>query len=161
MSERHAPKRQGGKRPLVFLGVGIFNTLLDFGFYTLLTQTIFNGQNKIAVAGFVSGTIALLCAFLTHNFITWRERRADHKTIIKFFIFTGFGMWVLRPLLLSVFIHLDALHNTAYHVTSSISLPFSYDFVAKTCAFGFMVVMVLIYNYLAYDRFVFKPKITD
>ena len=30
------------KRPLVFLGVGILNTLLDFAFYTLLTQTVFS-----------------------------------------------------------------------------------------------------------------------
>jgi putative flippase GtrA len=146
------------KRPMIFLGVGVFNTLLDFGFYSLLTLTIFKGDDKIALAGVVSGTFALLCAFVTHSFITWRGAHIGMPTIVKFIAFTGFGMWVIRPALLALFIKLGGLYTWAHSLSETLRLPFSYDFVANTGAFGFMVVIVLIYNYLVYDRFVFNEK---
>lgn len=147
------------KRPYVFIAVGVFNTILDFSFYTLLTQTIFKDQDQLALAGFVSGTLALVSAFLTHNFITWKERPASHTTVIKFFAFTGFGMWVLRPLLLGMFIHLKSVYDIVYQLSEALNLPFGYDFIAKTGAFGFMVIVVLVYNYSVYDRFVFPNKL--
>lgn len=146
------------KRPIVFLGVGVFNTLLDFGFYSLLTLTALKGADQIALAGLVSGTFALLCAFLTHSLITWRGAHIGMRTIVKFIIFTGFGMWVIRPALLALFIKLTGLYTWAHGLSETLHLPFSYDFVAHTGAFGFMVIIVLTYNFLVYDRFVFNKK---
>lgn len=147
------------KRPLVFLGVGVFNTLLDFGFYTFLTSTVFKDGQNIGLAGLISGTFALLCAFLTHGFITWRGSHINHKTLLKFFLFTGFGMWIIRPLLLSIFIKFDGLYHWADKLLDSLGLHFSYNFVANTGAFGLMLVIVLTYNYLVYERYVFStPK---
>lgn len=146
------------KRPLVFLGVGILNTLLDFAFYTLLTQTIFRGAESIALAGIISGTFALACAFTTHSLITWKGRQKSKGTILRFVLFTGFGMWVIRPILLALFIHLTPIYDLAFSISSALTLPFTYDFIANTGAFGFMAVLILIYNYLVYDRFVFNQK---
>jgi len=149
------------KRPIIFLAVGIFNTLFDFAFYTFLTTVFFKGGNNIALAGFISGTFALICAFLTHGFITWRGRHIGRTTVLKFLLFTGFGMWVLRPILLSLFIKWSGLYQWAYGISESLHLPFSYDFIANTGAFGFMVIIVLIYNYFVYNRYVFSnPKTT-
>ncbi len=142
------------KRPYIFLVVGVVNTLLDFTFYTLLSQMIF--KDSIGVAGIVSGTIALFIAFLTHSFITWRGTEISHKTLLRFFVVTGFGMWIIRPLLLSLFITLTSFYYWVHTISFTLGLPFSYDFVAKTGAFGFMVIIVLIYNYFTYDRLVFK-----
>lgn len=141
------------RRPLIFLTVGIINTLLDFGFYTLLSQTIL--KDSIGLAGIASGTISLFIAFLTHSFITWRGTDVSHKTLLRFFMVTGFGMWVIRPLLLSLFILLSPLYVWAQDISTALGLPLSYDFIAKTGAFGFMVVIILIYNYFTYDRLVF------
>lgn len=148
------------KRPLVFLAVGILNTLLDFLFYTFLTSVIFDNQH-IALAGLLSGTFALVCAFLTHGLITWRGAHLTRKTLLKFFLFTGFGMWVIRPLLLTLFIKLDGLYDWAHSLTDAVGLPFSQAFVANTGAFGLMLAIILVYNYLTYERFVFnkaKPE---
>lgn len=147
------------KRPLIFLGVGMFNTLADFVFYSLLMLTVFRDGN-IALAGIVSGTFALLCAFATHSLITWRGRHVGLGTMVRFVLFTGFGMWVLRPILLSLFANLTGLYRWVYGVSETLGLPFSYEFIASTGAFGFMVVIVLIYNYLTYDRFVFSKTNT-
>lgn len=152
--------KENNKRPLVFLGVGVVNTLLDFGFYTILTSLVFKNGEHIALAGFISGTFGLICAFLTHGFITWRGSHLSHKTILKFVLFTGFGMWVIRPLLLSLFIKLTGLYEWVYNVLNNIGLHFSYNFVANTGAFGFMLVIVLVYNYFVYEHFVFTQKAT-
>jgi putative flippase GtrA len=146
------------RRPLIFLAVGVLNTLLDFAFYTFLTTTIFTDSSSIAYAGIVSGTFALITALLTHGLITWRGRDLDKGTVLRFFAFTGFGMWFIRPLLLSVFILLQPVYELAYGISRYVGLPFGYDFVANTGAFGFMVVIVLLYNYAVYDRFVFKQS---
>jgi len=145
------------KRPLIFLAVGVFNTLLDFCFYTLLTQTVF-ADNSVALAGIVSGTVALVIAFLTHSLVTWHGRNIQRITAIKFLVFTGFGMWVIRPLLLAAFTKLPWIYNFAYSTSSTIGLPFSKDFIVNTGAFGFMIIIVLSYNYLTYDRFVFNES---
>jgi putative flippase GtrA len=150
------------KRPIIFLGVGIFNTLFDFGIYTLLTTTAFKDGKHIALVGILSGTFALLCAFLTHSFITWRGSQISNKTVSKFVLFTGFGMWMIRPLLLSAFIKLHGLYNWTYHFSHGLHLSFSRNFIANTGAFGFMTVILLAYNYFVYARFVFaKPKPTE
>lgn len=148
------------KRPHLFLLVGGFNTLADFTCYTLLTLFIFKEPSQIAIAGVISGTIALVIAFLSHNYITWRERETSPITIVKFFIVTGFGMWVIRPILLSLFITFTPLYTLLHTISSSLYLPFSSEFIANTCAFLLMTVVLLIYNYFAYDRLTFSPQKT-
>lgn len=154
-TQLRAPKN---KRPLIFLVVGVVNTLLDFSFYTLLTQTIFKEPSQIGLAGIISGTFSLFCAFLTHSFITWRGTNISHRTLLKFVIATGFGMWVIRPLLLKLFISFTGVYSWAHQLSHSIGLNFSQQFIASTGAFGFMIIIVLAYNYIVYDRFVFSKK---
>jgi putative flippase GtrA len=149
------------KRPIVFLSVGALNTLFDFGFYTFLTSSVFKNGENIALAGLISGTFALICAFLTHGFITWRGSHIDHKTLLRFFLFTGFGMWVIRPFLLSLFIKLDGLYNWADKLLDKIGIHFSYNFVANTGAFGLMLLIVLAYNFFVYEKYVFRFKDKD
>ena len=152
---------QTSKRPLVFLGVGVFNTLIDFGFYTFLTSVFFKNGKEIALAGLISGTFALICAFITHGFITWRGSHINHKTLLRFFLFTGFGMWVIRPILLSLFIKLHGLYTWVHHLFDKLGIHFSYNFVSNTGAFGFMLLIVLTYNFVVYEKYVFKFKIAD
>lgn len=152
------PKR---KRPALFLLVGILNTGVDYLFYTFLTQVIFTSGQSLALVGILSGTVALVVAFATHSSITWRGRNVTRLTLVKFILFTGFGMWILRPILLVLFFNLHGLYQWAYSISHTLHLQFSYDFVASTGAFGFMVIILLIYNYLTYDRFVFNAHTSD
>lgn len=149
------------KRPLIFLGVGIINTLLDYLFFMFLTQILLQPPEQIGIAGIISGTFSLVCALLTHSLITWRGARISRKTVFKFIAFTGFGMWVIRPVLLSLFASFGLLHAWVYAAISTANLPFSYDFVVNTTAFGLMVVILLIYNYVVYDRIVFKQEFSN
>ena len=149
-------KAKDNKRPFVFLGVGLFNTVLDFAFYTFLTSTVFKNGENIALAGFLSGTFALLIAFATHGLITWRGANLTRRVLAKFALFTGFGMWVIRPLLLSFFIHFSSFYSWLQSLLDSLGIDVSYNFVANTCAFGFMLIFVLSYNYYVYSHYVFN-----
>lgn len=146
------------KRPLVFLGVGTFNTLVDFSFYTFLTSTAFRNGHHIALAGFISGTFALICAFLTHGFVTWRGSHLSRQTLVKFVLFTGFGMWVIRPALLSWFIHWRLLYVSTKNLIDHSGIHLSYNFISNTGSFALMLLIVLTYNYFTYERFVFTRK---
>lgn len=146
------------RRPFIFLGVGLLNTLLDFLFYSLLVY-LFPSNDAIWGIGLISGTFALLCAFTTHKLITWRDHPASKTTLIKFLLVTGFGLWVIRPLLLVWFVTFDGLYGLL-HGFASLFAPIPYTFIESTGAFAMMVVIVMTYNYFAYDKIVFK-KITD
>ncbi len=143
---------------MIFLGIGVLNTLLDFAFYTLLTHLFFSDKSTIWIAGIISGTVALFVAFATHSMITWRHRKTGVSTMVRFFIATGFGMWIIRPILLSLFIRLDVVYEWAYSLIQRPHIPWSYTFVANTGAFGLMAVIILMYNFITYDRFVFVSK---
>ena len=145
-------------RKYVFLTVGLVNTLLDFAFYTMLAHFMFNSPEQIGILGIISGTFALLCAYASHRLITWRDKKTTKTTILKFFVVTGFGLWVIRPMLLSWFITFTPLYNLFSHAANHIGLPFSYDFIASTGAFFMMVIIVMVYNYITYGRFVFTDK---
>lgn len=146
------------KRPFLFLAVGIFNTLTDYLFYTFLTQVVLTNPNSLALAGIISGTVALIVAFTTHSLITWRGRNITSRTLIKFILVTGAGMWILRPVLLVLFFNLTWLYDWIRSLTQLVGLPFNYEFIAHSGAFVFMAVILLIYNYLTYDRFVYSTK---
>lgn len=152
---KYNSRKKTNRRVLTFLIVGTVNTLLDFAFYTLLASVLLPNSSMLQI-GIISGTFALVCAFLTHSGVTWRGHKVHKGTILRFFAFTGFGMWILRPLLLSLFIKLTPLYAFATILLNKIGIPFNQGFVTNTGAFGFMVVILLIYNYLTYDRFVFK-----
>ncbi len=147
------------KRPLIFLGVGGVNTLLDFICYSLLVHLIGYDSSSILLVGIISGTIALIIAYTTHRLITWRDRKTTKSSIIKFFIATGFGLWVIRPLLLFLFIKFNSLYIAALDTIERFTdIALSYNFVASTGAFLMMTVILMIYNYLTYNNFVFPKK---
>lgn len=149
-------------RPFVFLLVGILNTTLDFLFYSLLVHAVFKSPDKIFLVGIISGTFALLCAYTTHRFITWRDRCVSSTSILKFFMVTGFGLWIIRPLLLSWFITFTPIHETVRDLLAqSIGLIVDNYTVASTSAFLGMVGILMIYNFFMYGRFVFTKSTTE
>jgi putative flippase GtrA len=144
------------KKPVIFLGVGLLNTLVDFAFYSLLMVYVFDDSN-IYLAGIVSGTFALLFAFTTHSLITWKGSEKDFATLLRFAAFTGVGMWVIRPILLYMFIDFDMLYSWIFKILKPIGVStLNYEFITSSGAFALMITVLLIYNYLTYDRFVFR-----
>lgn len=142
-------------RPIIFIAVGILNTLVDFLFYIFLVSVFFPKNEDIWIVGVISGTLALVCAYLTHRFITWRDRPVTKLTAIKFIGATGLGLWAIRPFLLAWFITWTPLYKIMHEVISPF-IPISYTLIESTGAFCLMVVVIMTFNYLVYSRFVFR-----
>lgn len=116
---------------------------------------MFRSPSQILLVGIISGTFALGCTYTTHRLVTWHDKHASKITLVKFFGFTGFGLWVIRLILLSWFISFTPIYSLVYKVTEKLSLPLSNHFIATTGAFFMVVVVIMAYNYIVYSRFVF------
>ncbi len=153
MSNKNTVRRSG-----IFLLVGGFNTLVDFCVYTLLIHILPEGPSQIAIVGILSGSFALILAFFTHSLFTWKDRHIGALAIVKFFVITGIGMWIIRPLLLVVFVYLSSLLVPVDFFFNNFGVSISQSFIINTSAFLLMTLVMLVYNYLAYDRIVFSKK---
>lgn len=127
---------------LRFLVIGAINTALDFGLLFALTHL---GLPLIA-ANTISTAVALSFSFAANKKFTFKapKSRSGAMTIVKFFGVTLFGLWVLQPLVI-----LALLPLATQLLTANASL-----FVCKLIATGFS----LVWNYVLYDRVVFRTK---
>lgn len=147
------------RRPLIFLGVGAFNTFIDFVFYLFLTSVLLRNEGQIALVGLISGTFGLLSALVTHSFITFRQKKITPPTIVKFVIFTGFGMWVIRPLLLVLFSQQTYLYKWGHQILLTLGLNMDERLIRSVGSFGMMIVILLLYNYYVYSKYVFIKSV--
>jgi len=153
--------RSHNKKKLVFLAVGGFNTLADFICYSILMYLTPDSVIKLTLVGIISGILALCIAFFTHSRITWSERARSHGVLVRFFVTTGLGIWFLRPLLLNVFIGWVGIAAFVYSILHPYFSFLSFQFVLNTVAFLLMTVVMLVYNFFVYDKFVFNKKETN
>ncbi|MBQ1393893.1 MAG: hypothetical protein IIY81_10275, partial [Lachnospiraceae bacterium] len=50
------------------------------------------------------------------------------------------------------------LYEFAFNIASAINLPFTYEFVLTTGSFALTSIVIMILNFLFYDKFVFGKK---
>lgn len=122
-----------------FVIVGIANTAFDFGvLYILVLAGV-----PYLWANMVSTSAALALSFALNRSYTFEASGKVWPQVLKFLMFTIFGLWVLQPLVM----HLVFLVTPG---SPENFLPLAF---AKACA----TVVSMTWNFLTYDRFVFKP----
>ncbi|MBR3204323.1 GtrA family protein [Candidatus Saccharibacteria bacterium] len=149
-------KQRAGK----YFVFGVLNTLIGYGIYEVLALTVFSGERLLPFATLVSGAVSILTGYLLHSKFTWKERKVGKKEVGKFFVWNVVMSTAIRPLLtaffeLSIF---DPLYKLAYNICQFIHIPFSYEFVRSTGIFVLMTAVVMVINFLVYDKFVFGSK---
>ena len=135
---------QKNRKPLVFAAIGAANTALDFGILFILKAA---GLPAIG-ANSVSTGIAFIFSFIMNRTYTFKSSTGNvRRELILFILVTLFGLWVLQSvviwLVMPIGIHIGLTENMAM-------------LVAKLLATG----VSLVWNYIMYDRVVFK-KSTD
>lgn len=154
--------------------VGISNTLVDFVLLNLLVMTVlpknleilnftFLGINivitGVIVAGIISGTAAMINSYVFNMRFTFRKKEVNTKHTVYFFLITIFGLYFIRPIILKIFTDTWVWPaDVAYYITSSLKLPLSRDFDERNLALMVAVLIVLVYNYLMYKKFVFSDE---
>ena len=150
-----AEKKTGGivQKVMKFAGVGIVCTLLDYLVYQMALNLIFQGN--LALSAVTSGVISTFAAYVMHNNITWKERDPGKYGVIKFFIWNGVTVFLLRPPLTWFFSLFGFLYGFVYWLTSWI---FTYDFVASTGVYLLMTTVTMVLNYTVYEKLVFAKE---
>lgn len=146
------------KKVLKFAGVGVIATVVDYLVYQFALNVLFVGN--LAPSAVVSGVVATFAAYVMHNNITWRERNPGKYGVVKFFIWNGIAVFLLRPPLTWIFSTcFDWLYGFVYFLTSWI---FNYEFVKSTGVYILMTLVIMLLNFAVYEKLVFtKEKSVD
>ena len=145
-----------------YLVVGIAVTIFNYAFFAILSNLIIKNNDLIWLSNFIATAITTIVAYFAHSKITWKERKVTKHSIIRFFIWNAMLTVAIAPGFTQLFSLLTPLYEFAYNITSAIHLPFSYEFILTTGAFVLNSIVIMILNFLFYDKFVFgKKKGTD
>lgn len=139
-----------------FVGVGITVTLIDYLVYSFVMMVLFGGNTDLVWLGsIISGIVGTIAAYILHSNITWRGRDPGKYGVLKFFGWNVLLVAAIRPLLTLFFGLLDGLYEFAFMVTDGIGIPFTFEFVESTGIYVLMTVVIMVLNFLFYDRVVF------
>ncbi len=133
---------------------GVLNTVINFGMYEALALTLFR-DDKLWIATLVSGAVSIFVGYFLHSRFTWRDREVGKKQLGKFFIWNVIMNLAIRPLLTAFFGLFGFVYKFGFDVCQAIGLNFSYEFVASAGNYVLMTAVVMVINFLVYDRFVF------
>ena len=144
-----------------FLFVGIGVTIFNYILFTILANVIIKNNDFLWLSNLIATTITVIVAYFAHSKITWKERNITKSSIIRFFIWNAILAIIISPSLTQFFSLFTPLYELAFNITTAIHLPFTYDFVLTTGAFVLTSIVIMIINFLFYDKFVFhkaKPE---
>ncbi|MDR0483121.1 MAG: GtrA family protein [Cellulomonadaceae bacterium] len=124
-----------------FLLVGAVNTGIDFGILNLLVHL----GVPLLPANIVSTSVALCFSFVANKKFTFKASGGSvWKQALLFLGFTLFGLWVIQGAIL--------------HLAQWAFPDFMNTFVGLNVAKLVATVFSLIWNYLTYDRIVFRES---
>ena len=122
--------------------------------YEALALTLFK-DDKLWIATLISGAISIFVGYYLHSRFTWKDRKVGKKQLGKFFIWNVVMNIAVRPLLTMFFGLFGFLYKIAFDICQGIGINFSYEFVETAGNYVLMTAVVMVINFLVYDRFVF------
>ena len=150
-------KLQKSSKLVRYLVSGVSATVVDYLVYEVLALTVL-GTDLLWLATGIAGIISTFVAFFLHSHLTWIDRDPGKFGIVKFFIWNIAVMILLRPAVVTLFSGFTGLYQWAFGVTTWLHLPFSYDFVLSTGTYLLVTLIIMILNYIFYDKFVFSKN---
>ena len=138
-----------------YLIVGLSVTIFNYVLYTLLSNVIINNNDFLWLSTLISTAITTIVAYILHSKITWKERNITKTAIYKFFIWNAILTVAIGPGRTQLFSLLTPLYDLAFNISSAINLPFTYEFVLTTGDFVLTSAVIMLINFLFYDKFVF------
>lgn len=141
-SQPELVKSSTSKKPLKFAIIGVANTGLDF---LILNVLVLIGLPQIA-ANTISTGLTMTFSFFMNKKWTFNSNSKNYAREVGLFIaFTLFGLWVIQNGVIWLMVH----YLPHFGLSDLIVLN-----IAKLVASVFS----LTWNYLTYDRFVFRKK---
>ena len=146
---------KSSKHAIRYLIIGTTLALFNYIFFTILSNLIIKNNDLLWLSSFIATAVTTVLAYILHSRITWKERPISKTAIYKFFVWNILMTVAINPILTQLFSYITPLYQFAYNITSSLHIPFSYEFILTTGAFVLTAIVTTIMNYFLYDRFVF------
>ena len=141
--------------------IGLSLALFNYVFFMIIANLIIKNTDLYWLSSFIATAFTAILAYILHSKITWKERDPGKTGIYKFIIWNIIITVVISPASTQIFSYMTFLYNFAFNITNAMRIPFSYDFIQSTGAFVLANIVIMIINFLFYDRFIFgKTKET-
>lgn len=157
MTEKeHKKAKQAGK----YFIFGVLNTVINYGMYEALALLVFKEEGQLWIATLVSGAVSIFVGYFLHSKFTWKDREVGKKQLGKFFIWNVVMNVAVRPILTAFFglAIFNFLYKFAFDICQGIGIGFTQEFVTSTGNYVLMTAVVMVINFLVYDKFVFGTK---
>lgn len=140
------PPMKQSHRVVRFALVGVVNTAIDLGLYLALRHL----GLPLACANLLSTTAGLTFSYLANRSFTFGDRAAGGRraTATRFLLTTGFGLWVVQPLVIAA-------------AEGALERAGGPGLVASAGAKVVGIVSGVVWNYVAYDKFVFRHRAAE
>jgi putative flippase GtrA len=147
--------KTGIKRLGKFGIVGIFNTLIDFVIYNLLSGVI--GLNLIE-SNIISTTVAMLVSFTANKKLVFKKHDGHLvKQAVGFYIVTAFGLYVLQTGTIHILTEVWLFPvNSFVAICHSMGINGHDEFLIKNAAKAAGTVLSLAWNFIMYKKVIFK-----
>lgn len=152
------PDVKTSKHAARYLIVGLCVTLFNYVTFSVISNLIIQNNNLLWLSNLIATALTTIVAYIAHSKITWKERTITKSSIIRFFIWNALLTFAIAPGFTQLFSLLTPLYEFAYNIFQTLHLPFSYEFTLTTGAFCFTTGVIMILNFLFYDRFVFSSS---
>lgn len=129
------------KKPAIFAVIGVLNTALDFALLIILSGA---GFSRVTANTISTGTTFIFSFFMNRKYTFRSNSKHIVREIILFIAVTLFGLWVIQNFLIWL---IAPFVETKFSVSHEIA-----TLLAKLIA----TFASLVWNYILYDRFVFR-----
>ena len=146
------------RRTIRYFFVGESVTIFNYISFALLANIIINNNDLLWLSSFLSTAVTTIVAYILHSKITWKERSVTKSSIYRFFIWNIILAALISPIFTQLFSLITPLYQLAFNISSFLHLPFTYEFIQSTGAFALTSVVIMVLNFLFYDKFVFHKS---
>jgi len=139
--------------------VGVLNTLVDYVVFITLTTAFAIPLSRVWVAKYASSAIAMAISFaLNRRFVFRAKQGAVAGQAFRFVTATVIGVFVIQNLLTQFFASVFQYPGTGVHrLLEAVGLAPPEKFTIETVAFALGTVASLIWNFVAYKYWAFRP----
>ncbi len=146
------------KRAGIYFIIGVSITVSNYLLYTVIANLLIKNNDLLWLSSLIATVIITFLAFFLHSRITWKERTITKTTVYRFFIWNLLLAIIINPFFTQFFSIFTPLYDFAKSISDAMHLNFSYEFIQSTGAFVLAGIVIMIINFLFYDKFVFKKK---
>lgn len=151
-------KSETTKHAWRFLLIGTIVTVFNYALYIILAELIIKNTDLLWVSNLIATFLAVILSYILHSKITWKERPTNKTAVYKFFIWNAFITFPVNPGLTQFFSIFTPLYELIYNICQNLHIDFSFEFIRDTGAFILATIVIMIINFLFYDKLVFRKE---